>query len=166
MTDAVLDVAIRRAVAAIAVLHSSARSPSGGPRASSTSTTCSCSRARCCAIPSTARGARARLWERYQRILIDEFQDTDPIQVELAALLGSDDPDDGDRPWNEMSVDPGRLFFVGDPKQSIYRFRRADIATFLAADATASPRPRRASSRATSAPRRACSAGSTTCSAS
>ena len=55
--------------------------------------------ARCCAIPSTAPPVRARLRERYQRILIDEFQDTDPIQVEIAALLGSDDPADGDRPW-------------------------------------------------------------------
>ncbi len=77
--------------------------------------------------------ARRRLRDRYQRLLIDEFQDTDPIQVEIAALLGSADPDDGAREWNEMTVEPGRLFFVGDPKQSIYRFRRADIATFLAA---------------------------------
>ena len=43
--------------------------------------------------PEHGAPARARLWERYHRILIDEFQDTDPIQVELAALLGSDDPD-------------------------------------------------------------------------
>jgi ATP-dependent exoDNAse (exonuclease V) beta subunit len=74
---------------------------------------------------------RTRLRDRYQRILIDEFQDTDPIQVELAALLGSGEPVEPDQPWNEIDVDPGRLFFVGDPKQSIYRFRRADIATFL-----------------------------------
>jgi ATP-dependent exoDNAse (exonuclease V) beta subunit len=77
--------------------------------------------------------ARARLRDRYRRILVDEFQDTDPIQVELATLLGSGDPDAGTLAWTEIDVDPGRLFFVGDPKQSIYRFRRADIATFLAA---------------------------------
>jgi ATP-dependent exoDNAse (exonuclease V) beta subunit len=89
-------------------------------------------------------GARARSWlrERYQRVLIDEFQDTDPIQVELAALLGSDDAADSQRPWEESTIDPGRLFFVGDPKQSIYRFRRADIATYLsAAEHFADPRP-------------------------
>ena len=92
--------------------------------------------------PEHGAAARDRLRRRYQRILIDEFQDTDPIQVELAALLGSTDPDDCGRPWPEMRVDPGRLFFVGDPKQSIYRFRRADIATFLAAAGRDSPRRR------------------------
>jgi ATP-dependent helicase/nuclease subunit A len=75
---------------------------------------------------------RARLRERYERLLIDEFQDTDPIQVEIAALLAAREdhvaPD-----WESIEVTPGRVFFVGDPKQSIYRFRRADIATFLAA---------------------------------
>ncbi len=76
---------------------------------------------------------RTALRERYQRLLIDEFQDTDPIQVELAALLSCDDPDAGGLPWAEIDPDPGRLFFVGDPKQSIYRFRAADIATFLEA---------------------------------
>ncbi len=92
--------------------------------------------------PEHGAPARSRLRQRYRRILIDEFQDTDPIQVELAALLGSDDAADSARPWDEMAVDPGRLFFVGDPKQSIYRFRRADIATFLAAqDRFADPAP-------------------------
>ena len=76
---------------------------------------------------------RTALRERYQRLLIDEFQDTDPIQVELAALLGCGDPDASGARWSELQPDPGRLFFVGDPKQSIYRFRGADIATFLKA---------------------------------
>ncbi len=76
---------------------------------------------------------RAVLRDRYQRLLIDEFQDTDPIQVELAALLGSGEPDVADGPWADTKPEGGRLFFVGDPKQSIYRFRGADIATFLAA---------------------------------
>ena len=68
---------------------------------------------------------RERVRDKYRRILIDEFQDTDPIQLDLAELLTTAD----DRPGPE----PGRLFTVGDPKQSIYRFRRADIATYLRA---------------------------------
>lgn len=74
---------------------------------------------------------RAALADRYQRLLIDEFQDSDPIQVELAVLIGSDDPDAGNKDWRTVVPRPGHLFFVGDPKQAIYRFRRADIATFL-----------------------------------
>ena len=76
---------------------------------------------------------RRRLRGRYQRLLVDEFQDTDPIQVDIAALLAATDDDVGAGEWNKVEVEAGRLFFVGDPKQSIYRFRRADIATFLAA---------------------------------
>jgi ATP-dependent helicase/nuclease subunit A len=76
---------------------------------------------------------RRDLGRRYRRLLLDEFQDTDPIQIELAVLLASDDPSAGDLPWPEVPVRPGALFFVGDPKQSIYRFRRADIGLFLRA---------------------------------
>ena len=74
---------------------------------------------------------RSALAQRYQRLLLDEFQDTDRIQVELAVLIASDDPNAGQKDWRSVQIVPGRLFFVGDPKQSIYRFRRADIATFL-----------------------------------
>ncbi|MFN2557908.1 MAG: UvrD-helicase domain-containing protein [Nitriliruptorales bacterium] len=76
---------------------------------------------------------RQALRERYQRLLLDEFQDTDPIQIDLAVLIASDDPAAADKPWWEIDAEPGRLFFVGDPKQSIYRFRRADIDLFLQA---------------------------------
>lgn len=77
---------------------------------------------------------RRELHERYQRILLDEFQDTDPIQLEIAVRLSSG-PDDAeqDGDWTELQPRPGRLFIVGDPKQSIYRFRRADIAQYLRA---------------------------------
>ena len=78
---------------------------------------------------------RAALRERYQRLLIDELQDTDPVQVELAALLACGEAEAGAVGWSATGPDPGRLFFVGDPKQSIYRFRGADIATFLEARA-------------------------------
>ncbi|MFI5054113.1 MAG: UvrD-helicase domain-containing protein, partial [Acidimicrobiia bacterium] len=86
---------------------------------------------------------RQRLRARYTRLLLDEFQDTDPIQCDLAALLASGEPDARDRRWNELVVDPGRLFVVGDPKQSIYRFRRADIAAFLRARSAFGAAPRR-----------------------
>jgi ATP-dependent exoDNAse (exonuclease V) beta subunit len=63
---------------------------------------------------------------RYRRLLIDEFQDTDPIQVELAARLAA--TVNGSADLGDSA--PGGLFVVGDPKQSIYRFRRADIELF------------------------------------
>ena len=72
---------------------------------------------------------RASLSKRYSHLLIDEFQDTDPIQIELAVLLTAAGA--GDAPWHELEPEPGRLFFVGDAKQSIYRFRGADISLFL-----------------------------------
>ena len=81
--------------------------------------------------PQRGTEVRAALRDRYQRILLDEFQDTDPIQIELAVLLATSEAEVGDRPWSELPVEPGRLFLVGDPKQSIYRFRRADIGVYL-----------------------------------
>ena len=77
---------------------------------------------------------RAQLHARYQRVLLDEFQDTDPIQLAIAVRLTSapDDPAH-DLNWRDLKPLPGRLFIVGDPKQSIYRFRRADIAQYLSA---------------------------------
>jgi len=86
--------------------------------------------------PHLGSTVRASLSRRYQRILLDELQDTDPIQMELAVRIAADDPEEaaaGTAPWDEVAVRPGRLFMVGDPKQSIYRFRRADLATFLVA---------------------------------
>jgi ATP-dependent helicase/nuclease subunit A len=76
-------------------------------------------------------GVREETHGRYPHLLIDEFQDTDPLQVELAALIAGGPGADGD--WRATRVAQGRLFFVGDPKQSIYRFRRADIAVYLEA---------------------------------
>jgi len=73
---------------------------------------------------------RAGLAERFRALLIDEFQDTDPLQIEIAVLLASDDPDAGSKPWWNAPIAPGRAFFVGDPQQSIYRFRRADLELY------------------------------------
>ncbi|MGI9030250.1 MAG: UvrD-helicase domain-containing protein, partial [Ilumatobacteraceae bacterium] len=77
---------------------------------------------------------RRTLHDRHRCLLLDEFQDTDPIQLEIAVRLTA--APDGQGADNDGLVpEPGRLFVVGDPKQSIYRFRRADIATYLAAGA-------------------------------
>ncbi|WP_419838095.1 UvrD-helicase domain-containing protein [Candidatus Poriferisodalis sp.] len=112
----------------------------------------------------TSPEARASLHRRYRHLMLDEFQDTDPIQIEIAALIAADEhggPTDpastverhqvGDETidddavsdrsgnhayeppragWNQLDTEPGQLFFVGDPKQSIYRFRRADIELY------------------------------------
>jgi ATP-dependent helicase/nuclease subunit A len=61
---------------------------------------------------------RRNLRERFKFVLVDEFQDTDPVQTEVVLLLGEGAP--------------GKLFVVGDPKQSIYGFRRADIEMYAA----------------------------------
>jgi ATP-dependent helicase/nuclease subunit A len=78
------------------------------------------------------RGVRDRLHARYPVLLIDEFQDTDPLQVEIACLIAGDPVDVPAEDWADMGVGGGRLFFVGDAKQSIYRFRRADVQLYRA----------------------------------
>ncbi|MFA4948410.1 MAG: UvrD-helicase domain-containing protein [Candidatus Krumholzibacteriia bacterium] len=65
------------------------------------------------------------LRDRYRYILVDEFQDTDPVQAEIVYLLAGA-PGGRGRP----EPAPGKLFIVGDPKQSIYRFRKADIEIY------------------------------------
>ena len=72
--------------------------------------------------------ARADLQRVYQRIFVDEFQDTDPLQAEILLLLAASDP--AERDWRKARPAPGKLYVVGDPKQSIYRFRRADARLF------------------------------------
>ena len=65
---------------------------------------------------------------RFTHIFVDEFQDTDPLQAEILLLLASSDPAESN--WRAVTPIPGRLFIVGDPKQSIYRFRRADVGIY------------------------------------
>ncbi len=77
---------------------------------------------------------RGYFQQRYTHLLIDEFQDTDPIQAEIAFFIAADAAAMGqaaltEKDWRKLLIAPGKLFVVGDPKQSIYRFRRADIAT-------------------------------------
>ena len=66
--------------------------------------------------------------QRFTRIFVDEFQDTDPLQAEILLLLAADDP--AERDWRQVTPAPGKLFIVGDPKQAIYRFRRADVGVY------------------------------------
>ncbi|HLG73380.1 MAG TPA: UvrD-helicase domain-containing protein [Chloroflexota bacterium] len=73
---------------------------------------------------------RRRAHDRFQRVLVDEFQDTDPLQVEIAWFLTASPAQATERDWRKLRPEPGRLFVVGDPKQSIYRFRRADIGIY------------------------------------
>jgi ATP-dependent exoDNAse (exonuclease V) beta subunit len=84
------------------------------------------------ADPDVGPAVRTALNERYRAILLDEFQDTDPIQLELALMIADPVPRPG-APLDESSPAGGSIFMVGDPKQSIYRFRRADIALYLKA---------------------------------
>ncbi len=75
--------------------------------------------------------ARAYFHDRYRAIYVDEFQDTDPLQAELLFYLASaDDARSLPRDWKDCKLRPGNLFFVGDPKQAIYRFRSADISIY------------------------------------
>ncbi len=100
----------------------------------------------------TSGAVRAELGRRYRYLLVDEFQDTDPLQAEIMLLLSSEPeppevedegaPGDGASAgvegggagvgvdWRSCTPRPGALFVVGDPKQSIYRFRRADIQLY------------------------------------
>jgi len=71
---------------------------------------------------------RAELQARFTHLFVDEFQDTDPLQAEILLLLAATDPTEDD--WRNARSEPGKLFLVGDPKQSIYRFRRADVALY------------------------------------
>ncbi len=76
------------------------------------------------------RTVRNELQQRFTHLLVDEFQDTDPLQADILMLLSADDPAERD-PARARPI-PGKLFVVGDPKQSIYRFRRADVALYEA----------------------------------
>lgn len=73
--------------------------------------------------------ARKYYKEKFARVLVDEFQDTDPLQVEIVFYL-CEKPDYFMYDWRECPLKESKLFLVGDPKQSIYRFRRADIEIY------------------------------------
>ena len=77
---------------------------------------------------------RRALARRFSHVLVDEFQDTDPLQTEIFRRLCGDPPPGGaNDDWTQFQIRPGALFLVGDPKQAIYRFRGADIAAYIRA---------------------------------
>jgi ATP-dependent helicase/nuclease subunit A len=69
----------------------------------------------------TDESVRHALQRRIRSLIVDEFQDVDPTQRDIAYLLGAP---------AERRPDTTRLMLVGDPKQSIYRFRRADVTVW------------------------------------
>jgi ATP-dependent exoDNAse (exonuclease V) beta subunit len=75
---------------------------------------------------------RRALGQRFAHVLVDEFQDTDPLQTEIFWRLCGD-PVDGNDDWTRFRIRPGTLFLVGDPKQAIYRFRGADVGAYVQA---------------------------------
>ena len=72
---------------------------------------------------------RDRIKRDYRAVLVDEFQDTDPMQYEIILAVSERQGTQATH-WHDMELEPGKLFIVGDPKQSIYAFRRADIEAF------------------------------------
>jgi ATP-dependent exoDNAse (exonuclease V) beta subunit len=74
------------------------------------------------------QGVRGEFQRMFDHVFVDEFQDTDPLQAEIVLYLCEAAP--AARAWEEVTLRDGALTVVGDPKQSIYRFRRADIGTY------------------------------------
>jgi ATP-dependent exoDNAse (exonuclease V) beta subunit len=75
---------------------------------------------------------RQALGKRFRHVLVDEFQDTDPLQTEIFWRLCGE-PQTQDDDWTNFKIRPGALFLVGDPKQAIYRFRGADVGAYVQA---------------------------------
>ena len=75
------------------------------------------------------KSVRQEIKLSYDNIFIDEFQDTDPIQGEIMLFLAEKLNTFASR-WQDLILEQGKLFIVGDPKQSIYRFRGADISAY------------------------------------
>jgi len=79
------------------------------------------------------KAVRRYFQRQFELILVDECQDTDPLQTEIVFFLAENGAKADE--WRAVRTTPGKLLFVGDPKQSIYRFRRADIEMYEEAKA-------------------------------
>jgi len=77
----------------------------------------------------TNKSVRSYFKDRFSVLFVDEFQDTDPLQAEAVAFLCERRGGSADRP-EDVELEQGKLFVVGDPKQSIYRFRGADVQVY------------------------------------
>lgn len=80
------------------------------------------------------RQVRRHYQQKYRYIMIDEFQDTNRLQKELVYLLAQSPSAETDAVPLAHELKPDKLFFVGDEKQSIYRFRGADVSVFKQLD--------------------------------
>ena len=74
---------------------------------------------------------RRALSKRYRHVLVDEFQDTDPLQIEILWLVCGEISEGSQGMPLARDAGPGALFLVGDPKQAIYRFRGADVNAYV-----------------------------------
>jgi ATP-dependent exoDNAse (exonuclease V) beta subunit len=79
---------------------------------------------------------RRALAQRFRHVLVDEFQDTDPLQIEILWLLCGEPCERSEKNLLGRALRPGALFLVGDPKQAIYRFRGADVTAYIIARAS------------------------------
>jgi ATP-dependent helicase/nuclease subunit A len=77
-----------------------------------------------------SRAAREYFQSRFPHLIVDEFQDTDPVQAEIVMRLAAPEGEQDPERWDDLEPAAGALFLVGDPKQSIYRFRRADVEAY------------------------------------
>lgn len=84
------------------------------------------------ALLRTHESVRQAVGERFRHLLVDEFQDTDPVQCDIIFRIAAETP----RPlWTEVRPRAGALFLVGDPKQAVYQFRGAQVLTYETAKA-------------------------------
>lgn len=80
------------------------------------------------------KGIRAYYKQKFHYVMIDEFQDNNQLQKDLLFLLSERDDLLGEGIPSVDRLSTGKLFFVGDEKQSIYRFRGADVSVFKQLD--------------------------------